>query len=96
MSKNVLKVANNIPTHIRAGVKRKSIPIHYLISKDEHGRECYFVLICSYAKLRQMLSEKIHVKPQDYGHVVVSGFGKPSQKIHDMLVKDFGFVLESE
>lgn len=88
-------MTNAVPTHIRVGVKKKSIPIHYLVSKDADGEDCYFVIICPYQKLRLMLSQKQHVKPQDYGHVVASGFGKfPPQDICDMLAEDYGFVLD--
>ena len=43
-----------------------------------------------------MLSQKKHVKPDDYGHIVASGFGKfPPQDVCDMLVEDYGFVLDT-
>lgn len=86
---------NNIPKHIRAGVKKKSIPIHYLVSKDASGRDCYFVLICPYQKLRLMLSGKECVKPEDYGYIVTSGFGTtPSRQEQDMLAEEYDFTLQ--
>lgn len=85
----------NIPTHIRSGVNRKSIPIHYLVSKDENGLDCWYVLVCPYQKLREMLAEKKLVKPEDYGYVVASGFGENMPvKIREMLAKDYGFLVK--
>ena len=92
------KVYNHIiPTHIRAGVRKKSIPIHYLVSKDADGEDCYFIIVCPYQKLQSMLSEKQCVRPQDYGYVVASGFGKfPPQDICEMLTKEYGFALNTD
>lgn len=84
----------NIPTHIRSGVKRKSIPIHYLVSKDGNGRDCWYVIICPYHKMREMLAEKKLVKPEDYGYVVASGFGADAPpEIQKMLEEDYGFKI---
>lgn len=73
-----------------------SVPIHYVIGKDKTGRECYYIIVCAKHKLEFMLSGGDVVMPEEYGHVVASGFGKrPPQDVINMLKKKYQFNIDA-
>ena len=77
-------------------LKTSSVPIHYLTSKDENGRECYFVIICAKHKLDLMLSGNELADPTEYGHVIDSGFGKrPPESVITMLKEKYQFDIDA-
>ena len=85
---------NEIPNHIKAAVKKKATPIHYITGKDGNGHACWHVVICPYTKLREMQSTKAQVKPEDYGYVVASGFEQIPEAIRQVIISEYGFEIK--
>lgn len=83
-----------IPAHIKAAVKKRAIPIHFMSGKDASGRACWYVFICPYAKLREMQAMKTQVMPEDYGYVVASGFGALPDATRALIKDEYGFAIK--
>ena len=77
-------------------LKTSAVPIHYIISKDGAGRECYYIIVCNKMKLDEMLDGNGIIKPADYGHVVDSGLGKrPPESVIEMLKEKYNFDIDA-
>lgn len=77
-------------------LKTSSVPIHFILTVDGNGRDCYYILICSKQKLDAMRTAKGIIQPQDYGHIIDYGFGKrPPEAVVTMLKRDYQFDIDA-
>jgi hypothetical protein len=77
-------------------LKTGAVPIHYIISKDREGRDCYYIIVCNKVKVDDMLDGNGFIKPEEYGHVVDSGFGKrPPEDVVKMLKEKYNFDIDA-
>lgn len=75
-------------------LKRAYDPIHFIRTKDQEGRNCYFFLVCSDIKMRLLRAElsKPSVDLTRYGRVIFSAFGTtPDKDAITYLKQEYGF-----
>jgi|GEM_PF-2409529 len=82
-------------------IKKSGQPIHLVRCTDLQGRKCYFFLMCSMEKVKQLQSpenkQKDSLDLRDYGNIVASGFGvDPSDEVIKMLKDKYDFVYKPQ
>jgi DUF1009 family protein len=72
--------------------RKGSVPIHFITCKDPEGKDCYYFLLSSDAKAKEMVGVSDGVFDiNDYGKIIASGWGsEPSDEVKAQLKEEYG------
>ena len=70
-------------------------PIHFIRTQDDEGEKCFFVLQASLANYQKLMVTKKRrtVDIADYGEVLASGFGTPSDSLRKEMKEKYDIDL---
>ncbi len=77
-------------------IRTGDVPIHFIVCRDSNNHIVYYFLRCPEQKIKRLRdsSDKV-VKPQDYGIVVASGFGRvPSKAVKRLLRERYNYDFD--
>ena len=74
---------------------RESYPIHFIRTIDDDGEACFFVLRATPANFQKLMvtKQKRPVDIADYGEVLASGFGTPSDALRSEMKAKYDIDL---
>lgn len=83
---------------VNSYIRTSAQPIHFITSKDEDGDDCYFFLMSSAEKIRNLKSiESGNLNLADHGIIIASGFGHvPSKEIQQELIEKYNHSFPEE
>jgi hypothetical protein len=70
-------------------------PIHFIRTTDEEGEACFFLIRASQNNYQKLMASK-HLRSidiSDYGEVLASGFGEPTEALRREIKETYGVDL---